>query len=528
MRLRLALAVLMATTGAALLALAAEVKAARSGGTFVVVTREEAPDELDPALAYTPLTWELLGASCTFLLGRRQVDPPAGYRPVPEAAEAFPRISRNGTRYTFTIRRGLRFADGTPLTARNYAHAIGRLRDPRLESPLTPLVREVVSARTVGPRTLVITLSGPVPDLPARLAMPVFCPVPLGVPADPEGLRAPFSGGGPYYVSRWERGRELVLERNRYYRGPRPRHVDRFLVRYESDPNAALDQVRRGQADWLVVSQPFIALNDAALRRQYGINRSQYHLRAAPIIWYLVLNAERPLFRNNARLRRAINFAVDRKAMASAFVPGFRNATDQLLPPSVPGFRNAVIYPLKRPNLARARALARGQTRGGKAVMYAWSPPPLVAVAQAVRANLRQIGIDVEIKVFPPNEAGKRMGTRGEPFDIGLWGWGADYIDPYNFLAPALDGRGIRASDNVNLSYFHSAKFNRELDRAQRLTGDARLRALGDLDIRTMRDEAPVVVLYHQNAPVLVSERAGCLVFNGYAAGLNLGAVCLR
>ena len=529
MRIRLAFSIAMAAAGVALLALAAaEVNAARSGGTFVVVTREEAPDELDPARAYTPVMWELLGASCTFLLGHRQTDPPAGYRPVPEAAEAFPTVSKDGRRYTFTIKRGLRFSDGTPLTARNFAHAIGRLRDPRLESPAAPLVREVVSARAVGPRTLVIALSRPVPDLPARLTMPSFCPVPLGVPADPEGLRAPFSGGGPYYVSRWDRGREIVLERNRFYRGTRRRLVDRFVVRYESDPDAALEQVRRGQADWLAIGGPGIAQYSAELRRAYGVNRSQYFLVGAPQVVFLALNAQRPLFRNNARLRQAVNFAVDRRAAARTIAPGFRTATDQLLPPTVPGFRNARIYPLKRPNLAKARALARGHTRGGKAVMYAWSPPPAVAIAQTVRASLKEIGINVEIKVFPPNEAVARTGTRGEPFDIGFTAWGADYVDPYNFLAPLLDGRAVGDRGNANASYFNSARFNRQLDDAQGLTGDARYRALGALDIRTMRDQAPVVVLFHQNAPVFVSKRAGCLVFNGYAAGLNLGAVCLK
>ena len=263
------------------------------------------------------------------------------------------------------------------------------------------------------------------------------------------------------------------------------------------------------------------------LIRKYGVNRSQYFVARAPTTWFLALNNERPLFRNNVRLRQAVGFAVDRAALLRIYAPRYGNATDQLLPTTMPGFRNAHIYPLKQPDVARARALARGRTRGGKAVLYTFDTPQQRVLGEVIRANLRQIGIDVELKQFGFGVLFRRLGTRGEPFDMALEGWGADYVDPSNFLQ-LLDGRSIRARENVNISYFNSSSYNRALDRAERLQGEARLRALGELDVRVVTDEAPIVPLYNTNEHVFVSKRVGCLVFNRFSGQLNLGTVCLK
>ena len=543
-RFRLALSAAMLAAGAALLSLAAaEVKAAQRDGTFrVAVAGVAFPAAIDPALSYDLTGWDVLATTCAFLMGRPDKQPPAGYRTVPEVAAGYPTVSRDGRTYTFTIRKGFRFADGKPLTARNYQAAINRLLDPALESPGAQYAAEIVGARdvledrartaagaTARGNRLAIRLTRPVPDFTTRLTMPFFCPVPLGLPHDPEGLSAPFSGAGPYTITSWERGQELVAVRNRYYGGERPQHVARLQVRAERDFPTLIARVERGEVDMTPPS--LFAFTTARQReeliRKYGVNRSRYFIKPSLAIMYLALNTERPLFKANARLRQAVSLAVDRRAYLQALPPRVGNATDQLVPPTMPGFRNAHIYPLKRRDLARARALAGGRTRGGKAVLYTLDVPGHVAAAPTIRAGLAQIGLEVEIKPMPGGQLGARTGTRGEPFDLALIGWGADYPDPYSFLL-VLDGRTIQERGNLNVSYYKSARFNRQLDRANQLTGDARLRALAELEIRVLRDDAPVVPLFHPNDHVFVSERAGCLLFNGRAGTLNLGAVCLK
>jgi peptide/nickel transport system substrate-binding protein len=531
---RLGLGGVMLVGGIVLLALAGTTRLAAAGGvprggTFRIIVLRDGFDSVDPAQAYMPASWALMDVSCALLLRRPDRPPPAGYRPVPEVAAGYPTVSDGGKTYRFTIRPGFRFSDGSPLTARNFAAAIGRLRNPAVDSPGAQFARDVVGARALGPRTLVIRLSASSADFLARLTMPFFCPVPLGLPNDPEGIGAPFSGAGPYYVASWNRGGELVAVRNPHYRGSRPQHVDRYTVRESESPDlfGALREVERGEADWFAHILGVAESMRAELIGRYGVNKSQYFVQRAPTLWYLALNTERPLFKNNARLRQAVNFAIDRPAVLRTVGPRSGNPTDQLLPPTMPGFRNAHLYPLKHPNLSRAKALARGSTRNGKAVLYVFDIPARRVAGDVIRRNLAQIGLAVDVKTFPPSALYSRVGTRGEPYDIVFAGWGADYIDPGNFLS-LLDGRTIRDRGNNNFAYFDSARFNRELDRANRLDGDERRRALGELDIRVLRDEAPIVPLYHPNNHLFVSKRVGCIVLNNYVGTLNLGAVCLK
>jgi len=97
-------------------------------------------------------------------------------------------------------------------------------------------------------RRLVVRFTRPVPDFAARTTMPFFCAVPPTLPADPEGVGA-IPGAGPYYVSEYVRGQRVVLERNRFYGGSRPHHVDRIVVDLQPDPGSVLDRIESGQAD---------------------------------------------------------------------------------------------------------------------------------------------------------------------------------------------------------------------------------------------------------------------------------------
>ena len=89
----------------------------------------------------------------------------------------------------------------------------------------------------------------------------------------------------------------------------------------------------------------------------------------------------------------------------------------------MPGFKNFDIYSLKGPNYAKAKALAQGNTRDGKAVMYTFNTAQGPPIAQSVQFNLKQIGIDVEIKLFDRVVQHEKTATRGEPFDLTLEGW---------------------------------------------------------------------------------------------------------
>jgi peptide/nickel transport system substrate-binding protein len=257
------------------------------------------------------------------------------------------------------------------------------------------------------------------------------------------------------------------------------------------------------------------------------VNKSQLFRLPGLGLRMVVMNTSQPLFRNNPKLRQAVNFALNRRALLRERGPETGELTDQYLPPGVPGFRNEHMYPLRRPDLARAKPLARGRTRGGKATLYTTDSGPGVPQAQIVKANLRQIGVDVTIKKFPGPALFGKIFTAGEPWDITFLGWFPDYFDPANILGSLLDGRYVpkAGSYGSNWAYFNSPKYNRLLRRAAQLSGTARYREYGRLDIQIARNEAPLATYEVEDVYTFVSKRAGCLVLNPF---LDLSAVCLK
>jgi peptide/nickel transport system substrate-binding protein len=507
----------------------------RNGGTFRISLAPPSLDSLDPALSYTVPGWVLLDATCARLMSYPDKPPPEGFRLVPEVAAAYPRASHDRKTWTFTLRSGFRFSNGAPVQASAFARAINRTLVPGMNSPGSVHTRDIAGAEDVlagkaraargvvaRGNTLVVRFTRPVPDFPARTTMPFFCAVPPTLPADPEGVGA-FPAAGPYFVSEYVRGRRIVLSRNRFYRGARPHHLDRFVVDLTAaSPGEVLDRIEQARADWGHAPPPFYSDPGRRLEAKYGINRSQFFVKPALTISGYALNTSRPLFRNNPRLRRAVNFAVDRPAIGRAAGGAFAfSLADQYLPPALPAFRNARIYPLNGPDLRTARALARGSTRGGKAVLYTFDAPPALAAAQVVRQNLARIGLDVEVRGIPPQAYGR---LPNEPYDIAFTSWAADYADPYAFLNALFDGRFIGVGQ---LSRFNSPRYNRLLREAARQRGPARDRAYGSLDVLLARDAAPLLAFANPNAGTLVSKRVDprCVVLR---PRLDLAAVCLK
>jgi ABC-type transport system substrate-binding protein len=507
----------------------------KEGGTLRVALPAGFLDTIDPVLVDFPAEVVLLHPACGSLVDYPAKALPEGGRLRPELAEMEPTVSRDGKRYTFTIRRDARFSNGAPVTARAFQRAVERLLDPAMKGfgagDTAALIlggEDVLSGQTTTPRgvvargrTLVLTLTRREPlflEIVANL-----CAAPPSLAANPEGAKAPLPSAGPYYVAEYVPGERVALERNRFYRGARPHNVDRIVaLDLSADPDDIVDDVLSGKVDWAFNVQ---ALNARVgeLRQRFGVNRSRFFVRPQNFLRMFTLNSSRPLFRNNPKLRQAVNFAVDRRALTGELGPLAGTATDQYLSPIQAGYRDKRIYPLTGPDVRRARALARGHTRSGKAVLYTRSDPLDVAHAQILRRNLKAIGLELEIVQFPGTLIFEKLLTERHLFDIGRVGWGHS-PDP-SWFAGIFDGRTIGRPGQHNWSYFNSAKYNRLFYEAARLRGVERERAYGELDAQLSREAAPAIPFANLNAPTLVSARVGCVVLNPW---LDLTAVCLK
>jgi ABC-type transport system substrate-binding protein len=509
----------------------ASANGAARGGTLRVDLSSDF-DYIDTSLAYFNHSWQLMNATNLKLFSFPDKEGAAGSRMRSEAAAGFPRISRDGKTYTIRVKPGFKFSDGSAVTAASFRAAIARALNPRMQSPASSFLDDVASYSAPNRSTLVIRLKKLAPDFITRLTMPFFSAIPANRPIVPEGVGAPMVSAGPYYVREWTKNQSALVVRNPHWnnaRAPwkalgRPAHVNQIVYSIGITPAASKLRIERNDTDLAGVG----AAQAAELAERYGINRGRFFVRKNMVTWFLTLNNNSPLFRNNTRLRQAVANAIDRPQMVRqhGFLGGGR--TDQILPPGMPGFRDANVYSLRGPNNSRANQLARGNLRGGKAVLYAFNVSFGPTVAQVVQFNLRQIGIDVEIRQYDRVVQHEKMATRGEPFDIGHEGWGADYADPSNFLNVLLDGRRIQATNNVNTSYFNNPTYNRKLEAASRLYGAARLRAYGNLDADVVRNQAPMAPYINTNARIFVSQNVGCYTYSAINSSTNLVATCMK
>jgi peptide/nickel transport system substrate-binding protein len=541
-------------TGLAGAAVRLDAGGVKDGGAIVIGIGSL--DFIDPTLAVpfnggsTPvaLAWRSLTEATCALLFRYPVGAPpvVRYNLVPEVAARYPALSSDGRTYTFTIRSGFKFSTGAPVTAASYAAAINRNLNPVMRSPAAQYLMDVVGADAVeqgraqtasgvkvAGNRLIVALKRRVFDFPDRMTMANFCPVPAGLPVDPEGARAPLPGSGPYYYAEFVRGSRAVLERNPFYRGPRVHHVDRITLRIGDDRVLNTSKVEADEVD-VDLAPPNQKL--AELEAKYGVNKSQLFSVSGPTVFYIYMNTEGALFRNNPKLRQAVNFAIDRTALLGDVGPTVKAGTslvgttaDSYLPPGIPGTRDVHPYPLRHPNLEKARALARGHTRSGKAVWYACNDVNLacIKIAETVKDNLKAIGIDVEINAtMPYTVKAAKTATRGEPFDLADDLFGVPWVDAAQYVRPLLDGRTIRPSGNTDLSYFNSAHYNALIDRAEKLSRRARSEAYGKIAADVAANAAPMAVMWMLNIRFLVSSRVGCITVGPH--GLELAGLCLK
>jgi peptide/nickel transport system substrate-binding protein len=513
---------------------------ASSGGTLLVITPPppngfggSGITALDPALTPSPqgsrpaVIWY---ATCATLMAFPDAPAPEGLLPQPEAAAGPPAISRNGRTFVFTVRRGLRFNDGSPLTAVNFRRGLSRVLDPAMASPGAELFSDIrrVSARGLKLR---IELTKPSGDLLTRLALPYACPVPLDFPVDPAGVTLTV-GSGPYYIASYVPDSVIVLKRNPHYKGSRPHYVDRVVVTIGGDIDADIKAVEDGQEDVLLFAIP--SELRAGLAQRYGVNKDQLFRRPGWQTGALVFNTSSALFRGNVALRQAINYALDRSAIVGAIPSGFlsRTPTDQVMPSGIPGWRDYRLYPLTGPDLLRAHQLAQGNLRGGNAIL--WTTPGTTAgtsvpgpCCQEIVSNLQAIGLDVQVKVMAPDVIAAKAGTPGAPYDMILGEWQLQYPDPGAALVHFLGGENAsKPSGNSNFAYFNEPAYDRQMAAADRLTGTARFRAFFKLDADIMRNQAPWAPLYEASAWSLHSKRVGCL--NMHPVIQDLAAMCLR
>jgi len=518
----------------------------KPGGTLKFMLNTDT-DYNDPALAYYQISWQIEYATCLKLLNYPDVEGDAGTELVPEAAASMPEVSEDGLTYTFTIKPGFKFSPPSTeeVTAETFKFAINRDLNPKMQSPSTGFIGDIegagdvidkkateASGITADGDKLTFKLTKAAPDFLPRLSMPFFCAIPTDTPINPKGIKT-VPSAGPYFIDSWTPTRSLTVKRNPNYTGDRTANPDEIQYQIGVDLDQGALQVKQGQLDYMADGPPPAQM--AQLIQQFGADspaakdgHQQLFLNPVLSIRYVVLNTSRPNF-DNVKLRQAVNFAIDRPGIIRTRGAGSGDPSDQILPPLLKGFKEADIYPLDGPDVEKAKQLMQesGVTTPIKAVLYTSNTSPGPEQAQVVQQNLKEIGIDVQIKQFERAVQFTKTGTKGEPFDMSVEGWLADYPDPFDFINILLDGNNIQDTGNVNFAYFDDPNFNKKMEDAGDLSGDERFSTYGDLDAEIMRDAAPWAVYMNDLQQDFFSDRVGCQSYQPVYL-MSIAKMCVR
>jgi peptide/nickel transport system substrate-binding protein len=558
MHRRLWLAVAMLVAGASLLVAASFASASagsshafKKGGIWRYGTTG-ASVQVDQQLAYVTTAWWLEYATAAKLYNYPDRAGPAGSKLIPEVASKFA-VSNNGRRYTFTIRKGFRFSDGKPVTARSFKRAIDRTANKQLASPGAPFITDTNGTNIVGAKAvndgkansvrgvvakgnkLIVNLTKPDGTFMAKITMPFFQATSTKLPLTKEVVnvtRTNMPSAGPYYMVRNDPDKLTQIRRNPFWKkGPgrnRPRNLTGLDVQWNLNEQTAFNQTLANQLD----EGPLPAAEVQGVAKRFGVNKTRFWSKAQNCTGYLPMNTSRSLFAGNVNLRKAVNYVINRKDYVSQAGPYAGNAWTHIFNPGVPGWRNVTIY---KSNLQTAKKLAKGHFKSGKInVGYRSSGTINPAQAQIVRRDLIRLGFkagNINMKPYSGADIYDVMGKRNTDIDIGVsMGWCSDYPDPYDWINILLYGKSIQAENNVNYSYFNSPKWNKRMESAARLVGPKRLTVYGQLDLDIMKQAAPMAIERTYNNRYIFSNRVNpkSLIYQGIYQDWSIPALALK
>lgn len=298
-------------------------------------------------------------------------------------------VSPDGMTYTFTLEPGARFASGSPVDAKAVIASFERTRDgAQTTGVLKSQMARIAEMREIDSHQVGITLTEPSHQWLYDITQAAGIVYDLGASTD---LNATPAGSGPYVFVSHEVGSSIALKRNDKYWGTGPR-VDEVNFRYYSDANAMVTAMLSGQLD--IVSN----LTVPTALDQFS-DTSRYNLLEGTTNGEVVLgmNQANPALAD-VRVRQAINYAIDRKAVMDGAWGGKGTLIGSMVPPTDPWYEDlSKTYPYD-PEKAKALLAEAGQAAGLKLRLRVPTLPYGPPISQIVTAQLRDVGIEVQVE----------------------------------------------------------------------------------------------------------------------------------
>ena len=442
-----------------------------SAGNLIAAIGGE-PDQLDPQKTSAYFAFEVLENVYDTL-----VEPDRDLQMRPALAQSW-EVSPDQLNWTFHLRRGVTFHDGSPFTAGDVVYSYRRIIDQQLVNAYR--FSAVTAITAVGPETVAITVKAPTPDLLVDLGGFKGMAIVQRRNVESGAIATHPIGTGPFAFKSATSGDSITLTANRTYWGGAP-SVSGVTFRFIPEASTALSALQAGEVDW----------TDSVPRQRVDelTGDQSITLRPTPSndYWYLATNEARKPF-DDVRVRQAIAYGIDRDAIVAATSYGTATANQLAIPPTSPWY---TAYHRYRRDLGTAKSLlAQAGVHGLSLDMMATSDyPETVTAAQIIADNLSPLGITVKIRTvdFATWLDDENKGD----FDMLMMGWLGN-IDPDDFYYAQQHTGG-----KSNAQKYSNPTVDALLNAARTQTDVARRKAQYARAATIVADDASYVYLYN-------------------------------
>lgn len=418
------------------------------------------------------------------------------------------------TTLKITLRDGVKFHDGSTMTAEDVAFSLNRHRDPDVGSYLATFHERVADCQATGPLEVTVTFSKPDAIFPYALAtMAGAVASKAFIEANGKKVGTPdggIVGTGPFRFSSWTKGQEIVLDRfDDYWNTERARAVKRFVVKIVLDEATIVQALGAGEVDGVFGT----ALSGKSVKALEGVDAVNTYRAPSYQVHYLAVNTQLPPF-DDQRVRQALSYALDKRGILASTWGGIGQAP--IKSPATPAmwtfeqdtFQAAYdALPSFDQDLEKAKQLVEDAgAEGAKAEMLVALPFD-EEQAVAIQAAGKEIGLDLSPKKLEITDkiAQEFAGKETRDYHLSVTQWGSDIPDPAGNLLVPFHSKNVV----TNNSAYHNAEVDRLLEQQRETTDPAQRAELLTKAQALIVPDQPWIVFYSPDSVMVLNKRLG-------------------